>query len=326
MIFRKISGIKQPVSGICLGTGQYGSQLNEDSSYALMDRYVEMGGNFLDSAHIYGAWDEYGVNHGCGNSEVVIGRWLKRRGNRDRMIIATKGGHPDLDSKASGMTRSTLLQHLHESLERLQLDFVDLYWFHRDDRSIPVSEILGWLEEPCKQGLNRAIGCSNWRIDRLAEAMAFVGRSHNQTIGARQIAWSLAEEDGPYGEQLAMDIDTWRFHIDSQIPLAAYSSQAQGFFAEKYDICDFASADFPNPGLIDKYGSDLNLRRRVIAQEIAHDKCCTTNQVALAWLLHQPFPTLTVIGPHNIEQLEDSMGGTTVELSDNEVRQLREPK
>ncbi|RLD08188.1 MAG: hypothetical protein DRI44_10125 [Chlamydiae bacterium] len=327
VIFRTIAGIKQLVSGVCLGTAQYGSQLDETSSYALMDRFVEKGGNFLDTAHVYGAWDKNGTNNGCGNSEVVIGRWLKSRKNRDRIIIGTKGGHPDFESKKNGMTCSILLQHLQESLDRLQTDFIDIYWFHRDNRLIPVSEILGWLEEPCKQGMIRTIGCSHWRKDRLVEAMTFSGKNNMLVLGASQIAWSLAQSrttqvDGPYGEQLTMDKATWEFHVKSQLPLIAYNTQAAGFFAKKYDACNFTGDDFPKPELAKQYGSNLNLRYRAIAQKMAGEKGCSTNQIALAWLLQQPFPVCTIIGPRNFEQLDDSMD-TMVKLNNYEWQQLR---
>lgn len=328
MTYRTISGVKQPVSGICLGTAQYGSQLDETSSYALMDRFIEKGGNFLDTAHIYGAWDKNGANNGCGNSEVIIGRWLRRNGNRNSIIIGTKGGHPDFDSKANGMTRSILLQHLQESLDHLQTNFIDIYWLHRDNRSIPVNEILGWLEEPFKQGLIRTLGCSHWRKDRLAEIMALSRNTHMPMLGASQIAWSLAQPrviqvNGPYGEQLTMDKDIWEFHVESQLPLVAYNTQAAGFFAEKYDVCDFTAANFPKPELVTQYGSNLNLRRRAIAQKMANEKDCSTNQVALAWLLRQPFPTYVIIGPRNIEQLDDSMSGAMIKLNDHEWLQLQ---
>ena len=331
MTYRTISGVKQSISKICLGTAQYGSQLDKTSSYALMDRFVERGGNFLDTAHIYGAWDKNGANNGCGNSEIVIGRWIRRNGNRNRIIIGTKGGHPDFDSKANGMTRSILLQHLQESLDHLQTDFIDIYWLHRDNRSIPVSEILGWLEEPFKQGLIRTFGCSHWRKDRLAEIMELSEKAHMPVLGASQIAWSLAQPritqvDGPYGEQLTMDKNTWKFHIESQLPLVAYNTQAAGFFAKKYDACNFTADDFPKPELVEQYGSDLNLRLRDIAQKMANEKDCSTNQVALAWLLRQPFPTYAIIGPRNIEQLDDSMSGTKVELNNHEWLQLKKNK
>jgi aryl-alcohol dehydrogenase-like predicted oxidoreductase len=327
MRYRTVSAIPQQLSCICLGTAQYGSQLSEHDSFALLDRFAEQGGTFLDSAHIYGAWDPNGSNGGCGNSELVIGRWLKARGCRERMVVATKGGHPDFATKVSGMTRDTVRRHLHESLDRLQCDSIDLYWFHRDDRAIAVAEILSWLAEPMQQGLVRAVGCSHWRIDRLEDALVAAKQFGLPRICASQVAWSLARSkstrtDGPFGEQLGVDDETRRFHAKRQLPLAAYNSQAGGFFAAKYDGLDFHAADFPKPGLARNYGSEENLRCRALARQFAALKGCTTNQIALAWLLNQPFPSFVVIGPGNEKQLDDSMNATAVTLSDAEMQSL----
>ena len=330
MIYRSIPSLKNSASAICLGTAQFGSQLDEKTSFTLLDRYVEMGGNFLDSAHVYGAWDTAGVNGGCGNSELVIGRWLSRGADRrgadrrgvDRrsVIIGTKGGHPDFDTKAGGLTRSILHQHLQESLDRLGTDYIDIYWLHRDDRTVPVEEILSWLEEPCRQGVIRSIGCSHWRTDRLRDASALADQTDLPVIRASQIAWSLADAkaartDGPYGEQLAMDSDTWDFHRTTGLPLVAYSSQARGFFA----------GASPKPQVAEAYGSAVNWDRRHVAFELAKQKSCTPNQIALAWLLRQPFPTFGLVGPRTVEQLEDSMGAPEISLREEEWLELKNP-
>ncbi|MBD3241146.1 MAG: aldo/keto reductase, partial [Chitinivibrionales bacterium] len=250
------------------------------------------------------------------------------RSCRDRIVVATKGGHPDFETKASGVTRETVLRHVRESLDHLRTDYIDLYWLHRDDRSIPVGEILGWLAEPVAQGLIRAVGCSHWRTDRLAQALSIARRSNLPLVRASQIAWSLARakvarSEGPYGEQLAMDDDTHAFHVESGLAVAAYNSQAGGFFAAKYDDIDPTSPDFPNPGLAARFADKLNVRRRRLARRMATEKGCSTNQVALAWLLHQPFPTFAIVGPRTMEQLEDSMGAARVSLDNGEVERLR---
>ena len=327
MIHRKIAGIERPVSALCLGTAQYGSQMDEAASFALLDRFAERGGTFLDSAHIYGAWAPAGANGGCGNSEVVIGRWMRARRCRRGMVVATKGGHPDFRTGASRLTREGVTRHLQESLVHLDTDYIDLYWLHRDDRAIPVAEILGWIEGPFRQGLIRAVGCSHWRTDRLREAMQCAAATGLPHIIGSQIAWSLAQAgvsrvDGPFGEQLAMDAETWAFHRDSGLAVAAYNAQAGGFFAARYDDLDFASPDFPKPGLWKKYGGATNLRRRRAARALARRNGCSANQVAVAYLLHQPFPTYALVGPRTLEQLDDSMGAADVALSAAEAAGL----
>ena len=306
-------------SAICLGTATYGSQTPPDACYALLDRYAESGGAFIDTAHIYGAWAPDGANGGYGNSEKVIGDWLRRRGGRERLFIATKGGHPDFSDKAPRLNCADLLRQLDESLERLRTDYVDLYWLHRDERRIPADEILSWLEGPRADGRVRAVGCSHWRVDRLAAART--------AIAASQIAASLAasnwdRSDGPFGEQLSWDAETRAFHAEHQFPLVAYNTQAMGLFAGKYDGLDLQGDDFPNPGLQKRYANDLSARRRRAAGRIARRRGCSANQVALAYLLRQPFPLHAIVGPKDPRQLDDSLGAARLRLEADEMAQL----
>jgi aryl-alcohol dehydrogenase-like predicted oxidoreductase len=327
MRYQQMTEIKPPHSSICLGTANFGSQTPVDLAFALLDRFVELGGNFLDTAHIYGAWDKNGVNGGVGNSERVIGQWMRARNCRDGVVVGTKGGHPDFETGESGLTRETVLRHLEESLDHLQTDHVDIYWLHRDDRNIPVAEILEWLREPVEAGIIRALGCSHWRADRLAEAVAIAEKKGLPRVQASQIAWSLAQvartiTGGKYGEQLAMDEATWRFHRETGLPLAAYNSQAAGFFAAKYDGLDMSAADFPKPMLARKYAGETNKRRREQARQIAKEKGRSANQIAVAWLLAQPFPVTAIVGPRDIPQLEDSMPAADIALSPEEAHTL----
>jgi aryl-alcohol dehydrogenase-like predicted oxidoreductase len=310
--YQPLSDLNPAVSVLGLGTGPYGSELCEDSCAELLDRFAGAGGNFIDTAHIYGAWAPGGVNGGCGNSETVIGRWMRARGCRDRMVIGTKGGHPDFETGAGGLSRETLLRHLHESLDHLQTDYIDFYWLHRDDRTVPVDEILGWLEEPLAQGLIRAVGTSHWRVDRMEQA--------GTRICANQIAWSLAQPaervtSNLHGEQLAMDEPLFEFHRRSGMPVAAFNSQASGFFSSRYDAGDFSA----KPQLAAKFGSEQNLRNRRTAGELAGEKGCSANQIALAWLLHQPVAVFPLIGPRTVEQLDDSLGAPAIRLSAEEL-------
>jgi aryl-alcohol dehydrogenase-like predicted oxidoreductase len=314
-------------SRLCLGTADYGSAISETEAFALLDHFAAAGGTFLDTAHIYGAWDTKGANGGYGNSEVILGRWMKQRGCRDQMVVATKGGHPDFSTKASCMTAEGIAQHLNESLQRLQTNRIDVYWFHRDDPQIPVAEILSWLKEPVQRGIIGAVGCSHWRTERITAALEAAAQEQVPLIAASQIAWSLAQKPqaisaGPYGEQLAMNTATKEFHIREQLAMVCYNAQAGGFFAEKYDGLDFSAADFPKPGLARTYGSPGNLARRRLACEIAQAKGCSTNQIALAWLMHHPFPVFPLVGPKTIAQLDDALAACTITLSDAESNAL----
>ncbi len=324
---RSLKSIVRAASVICLGTADYGSGVSEQAACRLLDRFVELGGNFLDTAHIYGAWDRSGANRGSGNSEVVIGRWMQANGCREEIVIGTKGGHPDFESGKSCMDAAAIRRHLEESLERLHADHIDIYWLHRDDRSLPVEDILGGMAEHVEAGTIGVLGCSNWRIDRMEEARRVAGRCGLPLLDAAQISWSLARagtpvRSGRFGETVAMDGSAWDFFRRHGVPVAAYSSQAHGFFAARYDGMDFSSSDFPKPGLIREYGSDLNYRRRAAACELAARKGCSANQIALSWLLHQPFPVFPIVGPRSPKQLEDSAGAAEVVLNEEEMKML----
>jgi aryl-alcohol dehydrogenase-like predicted oxidoreductase len=277
----------------------------------MLDRFAEVGGNFIDTAHIYGAWCPNGVNGGYGNSETVIGRWMKDRDCREQMIVSTKGGHPWFENGKSSMNRETVLQQLQESLDRLQTNYVDIYWMHRDDRSVPVDEIFSWLQEPLDQGIIRSIGLSHWKIDRMEQA--------GDRFIASQVSWSLATLVEPiddlFGEQLSMTDELLKYHQQRNLPSVTFNAQAGGFFAPKYDDMDFFRAS----PLAQRFDSERNLKNRATACELAKEKGCSANQIALAWLLHQPLSVFALAGPNNLDQLNDSLGAMDIELSPEEL-------
>src|SRR5690348_5111763 len=145
---------------ICLGTGEVGTKLDRQRSFALLDAYVERGGNFLDSAHNYGDWVKDAPRSAC---EKMIGAWLKERGNRGQIVLATKGAHPLLDGMDLPRgSRQDIIHDLDESLLFLQTDVIDLYWIHKDDQTRPVEEIVETLEEQVRAGKIRTYGASNF--------------------------------------------------------------------------------------------------------------------------------------------------------------------
>ena len=170
MRYRNIPGTDLYPSSICLGTGLMGSTIDREHSFQLLDTLVEMGGNFIDTAHVYGDW----VPGGKSLSEKTIGIWAKERGIRNRVMIGTKGAHPALSSMSiPRLSHREIVNDLDESLEYLQTEYVDLYWLHRDDPNRPVADILETLNEQVAAGKIRYFGCSNWRVQRIREAMQY---------------------------------------------------------------------------------------------------------------------------------------------------------
>ena len=178
---------------LCLGTGNFGAALDQDAAFALLDAYLDQGGNFLDSAQVYCDWIP---DNERSSSEKIIGRWMKERRNRDRLVIATKGAHPDLATmQIPRMSRAEIEADLHASLRHLQTDVIDLYWLHRDDPARPVAEILETLNAAVQAGKIRAFGCSNWRAERLQAANEYAATHGLHGFVASQVLWNLAVVD-----------------------------------------------------------------------------------------------------------------------------------
>jgi aryl-alcohol dehydrogenase-like predicted oxidoreductase len=303
----------QPVSVICLGTAGLGTALDRDQSFRLLDRFVELGGNFVDSAHVYADW----MPNGAGASERTIGAWLKSRGGRDRVVIGTKGAHPPGGTYRSRMTPQDIAQDLAESLERLGVETIDCYWLHRDDAAVPVGEILAWLGVHLTAGRVRAIAASNWSVERLRAAAEYATAHGLVGFCASQIGWSLAQTLPAYNPDSGMhwmdEGETLRFHRAGRLPVVAFSSQAQGFFIKAATRFDSVA-----PG----YRSEENRRRLERAQTLGRRLGHDANAIALAYLTSQPMGVSAIIGPRTVEQLEQSCAMRDLRLSDDDVAYL----
>ena len=296
----RISGIDRSISRICLGCGPIGSAIPRDDAFRMLDAFAAAGGTFLDTAHIYAAW----LPGGEGASESTIGSWIASRGAERTMVVATKGGHPPLGSPIAARLRPEhIAQDLGESLARLSLPAVDLYWLHRDDPEIPVTEIIGVLEEHRRAGRIRSYGASNWSTARLSAAQATAHRQGSPGFIASQIGWSLAQarpEHIPPVGMLFKDGATLAWHGASRMRVIPYSSQASGFFAK----------DTPMP----LYDTVENQRRRERVRALALQRGASANAIALAWLLAHPAAGCAIIGSRTLEQLEDSLGADAISL------------
>lgn len=306
-------------SVICLGTGDFGSGISAERADALLDAFVEAGGNFMDTARIYAAW----IPGGMGLSERTIGAWLRRRGARDRLVLATKGGHPELATmRISRLSPAEITADLLASLEALGTDVIDLYWLHRDDPAVPVGEILGVLNEQISAGRIRAIGASNWAIERLAQAATYAQAHGLIGFCANQVGWSLAQVN-PQAASVegmrAMDAATLDYHRRTQMPVVAYSSQAQGFFSGKYRP-DLDRPRTPKEEAIARtYFSPENFARLARAETLAARYGRTPNEIALGYLLSQPFAVYPIVGCRSVEQVQASSAAADLHLTAEEV-------
>jgi aryl-alcohol dehydrogenase-like predicted oxidoreductase len=309
-------------SRICLGSALFGSEISRDRTFALLDAYVEAGGNFVDTAHIYAAWLENGV----GASERTIGEWLRTRGVRDSIVLATKGAHPPIDAeeKIGRCAKGQLEQDLSESLERLGLDCVDLYWLHFDEPTRPVGEIIEGLAELLRGGRIRSYGASNWATERIEAANTYAAEHGLPPFVASEPWWSLgAAAGGPQaGTPTSQDADPLRaWHVSTGLPMIPYSSQANGYFGAENAAWarDGFSGAAPRA---EGFDSPANRRRLLHTMELAEETGVTANQIALGYLLSQPFPVFPIIGTGSLEHLRDAMGAIAVRLSEEECAGL----
>ena len=309
MNYFTLPGIARPLSVLCLGTANYGSAYSREQSFALLDAFAEAGGNFLDTAHVYADW----LPNGRGASERTIGDWLWTRGVHKQFAVATKGGHPHLETmERSRLRPEDLAQDLAESLERLGTDSVDLYWLHRDDPNVPVGEILGALNEHLVGGRIHALGASNWTPERLRTASAYA-QAHGLTgFAASQVGWSLAVPNAASGhwyDMRYMDAEALAYYGGSGLKVIPFSPQAGGFFAHPYDTGD------PKYAL---YHSAVNAACWERAGQMAAVYGVSANTVALGYILTHPCSGAAVIGPRTVAQMEDSLEAMALNISDSE--------
>lgn len=284
-----------------------GTQLcneNDDGSVcALLDSYIEHGGNFIDTANVYGKW----LPGGKSVSEINIGKWMMNRKNRYNLIIATKGGHPNLETMhASRVLKKDVAADMEESMKSLQIDYIDFYWLHRDNEAIPAGEIIEYLNEFVREGKIRYFGCSNWKPARINEALAYAKQNKLLSFSGNQMLWNLAKlNDDPFDDKtmVAMDAETYSLHLTAGMTAIPYTSQAGGFF----DKLDKQDSTYLSNALKKAYFNEENILRLERIKALGLEMSVSITQTVLAYLLSQPFTTIPILGCRNIHQLMESM-------------------
>ncbi len=297
-----------------MGTTSIGSTIDQQQSADLLDLYAEHGGNFIDTASVYANWLS-GEKH---QSEKTVGSWLAERGLRDRIVLATKGAHPEMATMdVPRMSRAEIEDDLNTSLANLQTDVIDLYWLHRDDPSRPVEEILETLNAQVQVGKIRYFGCSNWRAPRIREAQKIAKARGIDGFVADQMLWSAAVID-PTGiadpTMVAMDDELYAYHQSSGLAAIPYSSQAGGLFQKLAQ---------DNLQVGEAYPVAPNQARLVRFQEIALESGLSITQVVLGFLRAQPFVTIPIVGSRTPEQLADTLTAADVRLNADQVAARR---
>ncbi|WP_370419884.1 aldo/keto reductase [Streptomyces sp. QH1-20] len=308
-IHKKIGNLS--VHPLALGGNVFGWTADEAESFAVLDAYAAAGGNFIDTADIYSVWAP--GNEG-GESETVIGNWFASRGNRADIVLATKvgGGQPE----KRGLSANAIKSGVEESLRRLRTDYIDLYYTHFDDPSVPVEEFITVLDSLVKEGKVREIAASNITADRLAEALAFSDESGLAKYAAIQPHYNLVSRD-TYEGDLA---DVAARHGLAAVP---YFALASGFLTGKYRpgrTVDSARAEGAGKHLESERG------RRVLAalDEVAAAHDAEVATVALAWLNAQPTVASPLASARTVEQLPALLAVADVTLTEAELKRLTE--
>ncbi|WP_327717967.1 aldo/keto reductase [Streptomyces sp. NBC_00490] len=307
---RKLGTSDLEVFPLSLGGNVFGWTADETQSFAVLDAYAAAGGNFVDTADAYSAWVDGNVG---GESETIIGKWVKARGNRDDVVIATKvSQHPDFQ----GLTAANIKAAADASLRRLGTDHIDLYYTHFDKVEVPVEEIIGALDELVKAGKVRHIAASNISAERLEASLAFSEREGLARYVALQPHYNLVSRETYEGELQ---------DLAERTGLAAvpYYALASGFLTGKYregEVVEGARAAGAGKHLETERG------RKVLAalDDIAEAHRVPVATVALAWLAARPTVAAPIASARTVEQLPALLKVAEVRLTEDEVTRLTE--
>lgn len=303
------------MSRIILGGVPFGTTLNREQSFGMMDKYLTYGGNTIDTARVYCDW----LENGHSMSERTIGEWVKARNNRKDVILVTKGGHPD-SSGVKRLSREDILGDMDTSLETLQTDYVDLYFLHRDDTSLPVSEIMDTLHILVEQGKTKAIGVSNWSCGRIAEANEYAAKHGKTLISVSQIQWSLAQcFPANFNDEtlICMNQIEYEQYLKLNIPVMSYTSQANGLFSK-------AGEDGLEhvPDNLKKFVTPENVRRYKNLLDLCKRKGYSKSAVSLSYITDNKLNAGAIIGGTRMEQLEDSIKAADITLTQDDIDSL----
>ncbi|AMO23543.1 aldo/keto reductase [Ramlibacter solisilvae] len=310
MDYRQLGRSGLMVSPLCLGGNVFGWTADERMSFAILDGWVEAGFNFIDTADVYSRW---APGHQGGESETVIGRWLKQGRRRDKVVIATKVGF-DMGEGRIGLSARWIEQAVNDSLRRLQTDCIDLYQAHRDDADTPLEETLEAFARLIKAGKVRAIGASNYGAARLGEALAISRREGWPRYESLQPLYNLYDRDAFESELrplcLAQDIGVFSFY-----------ALAAGFLSGKYRSADDVAKSPRGANTVKKYLNERGLKILAALDEATRRTGAPQARIAVAWVMAQPGVTAPIASASTPAQLQELVQAARLVL-DREIMEL----
>lgn len=312
---RKLGSSGLQVSELAIGTMQFGWTTDQDTAFAIMDAYVEAGGNLIDTANIYSRWAE--GNPG-GVSEQIIGRWMKARKNRQSIILATKvRGRMWEGPNGEGLGRTHVLRAAQDSLKRLQTDYIDLYQSHWHDPETPIEETTRTMDDLIRSGQVRYLGCSNYPAWRLMEALCTSERNHLAKYTSLQPHYNLVHRE-EFEREMADLVQAHKIGVINYSPLAA------GFLTGKYRRDQSLPSSARATRIQNLHFTERNFDLLDRMEEIGHSHQQGILQVALAWLLSNPLITAPIVGANTVGQLQESLKAVGLRLSQDEMNSLNQ--
>jgi aryl-alcohol dehydrogenase-like predicted oxidoreductase len=308
---RRLGNSELVLAPLAFGGNVFGWTVDEKTSFELLDAFVAGGFNLIDTADAYSAWAPGNTG---GESETIIGKWLKRSGKRREVVIATKVGMEMRGEK--GLSKSHILQSAEESLSRLQTDYIDLYQSHQDDPETPLDETLEAYGELIRQGKVRVIGASNYNAERLKQSLLTSEQNGLPRYESLQPLYNLYDRE-------AFEAELEPLCLEQNVGVISYYSLASGFLSGKYrsesDLTKSARG-----GGVKKYLDERGFRILNALDEVSNRQGSTPARVALAWLIARPGVTAPIASATSLEQLNDLIEATKLELDKTSLRVLDE--
>jgi aryl-alcohol dehydrogenase-like predicted oxidoreductase len=300
------------VAPLAFGGNVFGWTIDEQTSFELLDAFVGAGFNLIDTADVYSAWAPGNTG---GESETIIGRWLKRRGSREDVIIATKVGMEMRGEK--GLAKSYILRSAEESLRRLGTDYIDLYQSHQDDPLTPIEETLEAYAELIRQGKVRTIGTSNYNAQRLSESLRLSEQNGLPRYESLQPLYNLYD-------RAVFEAELEPLCLEQSVGVIGYYSLASGFLSGKYRSESDLGKSARGGGVGKKYLNERGFRILDALDKVSERLGSTPARVALAWLIARPSVTAPIASATSLEQLNDLIEATKLELDEASLRSLNQ--
>jgi aryl-alcohol dehydrogenase-like predicted oxidoreductase len=307
---RKLGKTGFEVAPLALGGNVFGWTAGEPTSFKLLDSFIDSGFNLVDTADIYSHWVP---GHKGGESETIIGKWLKQSGKRSKVVLATKVGMAMGEDK-KGLSAAYIRQAVEDSLRRLQTDYIDLYQSHKDDPTTPLEETLRAFGDLIDQGKVRAIGASNYSGQRLAEALELSRQKGLARYETLQPEYNLCD-------RFAYEGDLEQLCQKQGLGVISYFSLASGFLSGKYrSEADLSKS--PRGQMVKKYLNARGLRILDALDRVAKQYQATPTQIALAWLMARPSITAPIASATNLQQLDELVHAPDIELDQSSIELL----